>query len=231
MAQSGPFSGLPPGCDDGNRRFVSTNPSDPSAPVLCVDYRPYVDLGGGGVWTLPERDLPAFDQAINSNPGGSGKFGVGVVVGPGPLLIEVGLDAYLDHLSPGLVVNTLAPGSLAVEGTMSAIGIAPRLGVSGEVVPGTLWSLGAGGGIAFQSVELRTAGGPVVLSGTGTTLMGHADFGLRQEVAPGVFLGGEVYANFYDGFDVRTSTNAVSRLAPTIDTGIRVTLRAMLGDR
>jgi len=191
----------------------------------------FFELGAGVVWGPSDRSLTAFDQAVRFGPGADGKVGAGVVVKPGPepLLIELGIDAYFDELSPGLVVNTLTPGSLSVEGFSRAFSLAPRIGLSGDIVPGTQWVVGAGGGIAFQSLELRTAGGPIVLSGSGTTLMGHVDVGLRHEVAPCVFLGAEAYANFYGGYDVHTSTNVVSPLGPTVQTGVRATLRILPG--
>jgi hypothetical protein len=157
-----------------------------------------MDLGvGGGIGG--DRDLTTFNQAIQTGLGPNGKLGAGVVIRQGRTLIEMGLDAYFDSLSPTRVINTLVPGSLNVEGYDTAFSLAPRLGFAGDIVPGTQWFAGAGGGIAFQSLELRTAGGPVVLSGSATTLMGHLDFGLRQEVAPCFWLGAEGYANFYPG--------------------------------
>lgn len=197
-------------------------------PVGIFGY--YLDFGAGAVWSGSDRDLESFNQAVSFAPQFTGKVGAGIVVKPdtGPFLIDLGLDGYYDELSPGRVVNKLAPGSLDVDGFSRALSIAPRIGLAGDIVPGTQWHVGAGGGIAFQSLELRTAGGPMVLSGSATTLMGHVDVGLRHEIAPCVYLGVEGFANFYDGYDVRTSTNVVSRLEPTVHTGVRATLRFVL---
>lgn len=189
----------------------------------------YVDIGvGGGIGR--DRDLTTFNQAIQTEPGPNGKLGAGVVIRQGPTLLELGLDAYFDSLSPTRVINTLVPGSLAVEGYDTAFSLAPRLGFAGDIVPGTQWFFGAGGGVAFQSLELRTAGGPVVLSGSATTLMGHLDFGLRQEVAPCFWLGAEGYANFYPGYDVHTSTNVFSQMGSSVRTGILLTVKYTIGD-